>query len=153
MGETSSLINSYYMAYEAILVKENGTVSMSRSFDFLCSQLRNGRYRLRIERYTEPRTLSQNALMWLWFTCIERETGTDKLDVHDYYCNLFLRRKTLIKGRETVIAGGTSKLTTLQMTDFLRKVQADAATELGIMLPLPEDRYYEEFVSEYKHRR
>ena len=141
------------MAYEAILVKENGTVSMSRSFDFLCSQLRNGRYRLRIERYTEPRTLSQNALMWLWFTCIERETGTDKLDVHDYYCNLFLRRKTLIKGRETVIAGGTSKLTTLQMTDFLRKVQADAATELGIMLPLPEDRYYEEFVSEYKHRR
>ena len=114
------------MAYEAILVKENGTVSMSRSFDFLCSQLRNGRYRLRIERYTEPRTLSQNALMWLWFTCIERET---------------------------VIAGGTSKLTTLQMTDFLRKVQADAATELGIMLPLPEDRYYEEFVSEYKHRR
>lgn len=153
MGETASLINSYYMAYEAILVKENGTVSMSRSFDFLCSQLRNGRYRLRIERYTEPRTLSQNALMWLWFTCIERETGTDKLDVHDYYCNLFLRRKTLIKGRETVIAGGTSKLTTLQMTDFLRKVQADAATELGIMLPLPEDRYYEEFVSEYKHRR
>lgn len=153
MGETASLVDSYYMAYEAILVKENGTVSMSHSFDFMCSQLRNGRYRVCIERYTEPRTLSQNALMWLWFTCIERETGTDKLDVHDYYCNLFLRRKTLIKGRETVIAGGTSKLTTLQMTDFLRKVQADAATELGIMLPLPEDRYYEEFVSEYKHRR
>lgn len=141
------------MAYEAILVKENGTVSMSRSFDFLCSQLRNGRYRLRIERYTEPRTLSQNALMWLWFTCIERETGTDKLDVHDYYCNLFLRRTALIKGRETVIAGGTSRLNTVQMTDFLNKVKADAATELGIMLPLPEDRFYEEFVNEYKHSR
>lgn len=141
------------MAYEAILVKENGTVSMSRSFDFLCSQLRNGRYRLRIERYTEPRTLSQNALMWLWFTCIERETGTDKLDVHDYYCNLFLRRTALIKGLETVIAGGTSRLNTVQMTDFLNKVKADAATELGIMLPLPEDRFYEEFVNEYKHSR
>ena len=66
----------------------------------MCSQLRNGRYRLIIERYTEPRTLSQNALMWLWFTCIEQETGTDKQDVHDYYCNLYLRRTTIIKGKE-----------------------------------------------------
>lgn len=66
------------MAQEAILIKEKGVVTLNKSFDFMCSQLRNGRYRLIIERYTEPRTLSQNALMWLWFTCIEQETGTDK---------------------------------------------------------------------------
>lgn len=123
------------MAQEAILIKEKGVVTLNKSFDFMCSQLRNGRYRLIIERYTEPRTLSQNALMWLWFTCIEQETGTDKQDVHDYYCNLYLRRTTIIKGKETVIAGSTSKLNTLQMTDFLNKVKADAATELGITLP------------------
>ena len=127
------------MAQEAILIKEKGVVTLNKSFDFMCSQLRNGRYRLIIERYTEPRTLSQNALMWLWFTCIEQETGTDKQDVHDYYCNLYLRRTTIIKGKETVIAGSTSKLNTLQMTDFLNKVKADAATELGITLPLPEE--------------
>ena len=85
------------MAQEAILIKEKGVVTLNKSFDFMCSQLRNGRYRLIIERYTEPRTLSQNALMWLWFTCIEQETGTDKQDVHDYYCNLYLRRTTIIK--------------------------------------------------------
>lgn len=141
------------MAQEAILIKEKGVATLNKSFDFMCSQLRNGRYRLIIERYTEPRTLSQNALMWLWFTCIEQETGTDKQDVHDYYCNLYLRRTTIIKGKETVIAGSTSKLNTLQMTDFLNKVKADAATELGITLPLPEDRYYNEFVNEYKYRR
>ena len=112
------------MAQEAILIKEKGVVTLNKSFDFMCSQLRNGRYRLIIERYTEPRTLSQNALMWLWFTCIEQETGTDKQDVHDYYCNLYLRRTTIIKGKETVIAGSTSKLNTLQMTDFLNKVKA-----------------------------
>lgn len=66
------------MAQEAILEKVNGEVHISKSFDFMCSQLRNGRYRVKIERFTEPRTLSQNALMWLWFTCIEQETGTDK---------------------------------------------------------------------------
>ena len=100
------------MAQEAILEKVKGEVHMSKSFDFMCSQLRNGRYRVKIERFTEPRTLSQNALMWLWFTCIEQETGTDKQDVHDYYCNLFLRRASYIKGKETVIAGSTSKLNT-----------------------------------------
>lgn len=141
------------MSQEAILVKENGEVRISKSLDFMCSQLRNGKYRLKIERYTEPRTLSQNALMWLWFTCIEQETGTDKQDVHDYYCNRFLRRTAIIKGKETVIAGSTSKLNTLQMTDFMNKVQADAAAELGITLPLPADRFFEEFINEYQYRR
>mgnify|MGYP004442200361 CR=1 FL=1 len=131
------------MAQEAILEKVNGEVHISKSFDFMCSQLRNGRYRVKIERFTEPRTLSQNALMWLWFTCIEQETGTDKQDVHDYY----------FRGKEMVIAGSTSKLNTVQMTDFLNKVQADAAAELGITLPLPADRYYNEFINEYKDRR
>ena len=125
------------MAQEAILEKVNGEVHISKSFDFMCSQLRNGRYRVKIERFTEPRTMSQNALMWLWFTCIEQETGTDKQDVHDYYCNRFLRRTSY----------------TVQMTDFLNKVQADAAAELGITLPLPADRYYNEFINEYKDRR
>ena len=141
------------MAQEAILEKVKGEVHMSKSFDFMCSQLRNGRYRVKIERFTEPRTLSQNALMWLWFTCIEQETGTDKQDVHDYYCNLFLRRASYIKGKETVIAGSTSKLNTVQMTDFLNKVQADAAAELGMTLPLPADRYYNEFINEYQAMR
>lgn len=141
------------MSQTAILVKENGEVKLEKSFDFMCSQLRNGRYKVTIERYTEPRTISQNALMWLWFTCIEQETGTDKLDVHDYYCNLFLRRTAVINGKETVIAGSTSRLNTLQMKDFLNKVKADAATELGISLPLPDDLYYQEFIDEYKYRR
>ena len=95
------------MAQEAILEKVNGEVHISKSFDFMCSQLRNGRYRVKIERFTEPRTLSQNALMWLWFTCIEQETGTDKQDVHDYYCNRFLRRTSYFRGKEMVSAGST----------------------------------------------
>lgn len=140
------------MSQTAVLTKEKGEIRMNKSFDFMCSQLRNGRYRVTIERYTEPRTLNQNALMWLWFTCIEQETGTDKQDVHDYYCNRFLRRTAFINGRELVISGKTSSLNTLQMTDFLNKIKADAAAEFGITLPLPADRYYQEFINEYKNR-
>ena len=140
------------MSQTAVLTKEKGEIRMNKSFDFMCSQLRNGRYRVTIERYTEPRTLNQNALMWLWFTCIEQETGTDKQDVHDYYCNRFLRRTAFINGRELVISGKTSSLNTLQMTDFLNKIKADVAAEFGITLPLPADRYYQEFINEYKNR-
>lgn len=61
------------MAQEAILIKEKGVVTLNKSFDFMCSQLRNGRYKLIIERYTEPRTLSQNALMWLWLPVSNRK--------------------------------------------------------------------------------
>ncbi|WP_071146126.1 hypothetical protein [Bacteroides ihuae] len=141
------------MSQEAILTKKDGEVELSKPLEFMYSQLRNGRYRLKIERYVEQRTISQNALMWLWFTCIERETGTDKQDVHDHYCMAFLRRTALINGVEMTVCGSTSMLNTLQMTDFLEKVKADAAVELGITLPLPEDRYYAEFINEYKYRR
>jgi len=57
-----------------------------------------------------------------------------------------------VNGKEVTVIGGTSKLNTLQMTDFMNKVKADAAIEFGITLPLPEDRYYSEFVNEYKYR-
>ena len=140
------------MAQIATIIKTKGEVSMDKSFDFMCSQLRNGRYKVTIERYTEQRTISQNALMWLWFTCIEQDTGTDKQEVHDYYCNLFLSRRILFNGKEKTVSGSTSKLNTVQMTDFMNKIQADAASELGITLPLPDDRYYDEFINQYKKR-
>lgn len=63
------------MAQEAILEKVNGEVHISKSFDFMCSQLRNGRYRVKIERFTEPRTLSQNALMWCGLLVLSRRPG------------------------------------------------------------------------------
>lgn len=103
---------------EAILTKQNGVVTMDKSFDYLCSTLPNGTYTVSVKRKVKPRTLSQNALMWLWFACIERETGTDKLDVHDYYCKKFLRRRIYMNGLEDVVVGNTSKLNTLQMNFF-----------------------------------
>lgn len=125
---------------------------MDKSFEYLCSLLRNGVYTVKIVRKTEPRTISQNSLMWLWYKCIEEQTGTPKEDVHDYYKAKFLSRPIAVKGQWVKVVGSTTELNTLQMTDFLNKVQADAATELGINLPLPADRHYQAFVDEYKKR-
>ena len=55
---------------EATLTKKDGKIQMDKSFEFMCSTLRNGEYTVTIKKKTQPRTLNQNALMWKWFQCI-----------------------------------------------------------------------------------
>ncbi len=137
---------------EASLSKRNGVVTMDRSFDLMCSLLRNGEYTVKIVRKTQPRTVSQNSLMWMWYKLMEERTGQRKEDIHDYYKTMFLSRQVAIGGRWVTVIGSTTDLNTLQMTNYLEKVKADVAAEFGITLPLPEDNLYQDFVSEYKIR-
>lgn len=137
------------MAKVVTVVKRDGRVTCDTNLDYLFTTLRNGTYTLTIKRASEKRTIAQNDLMWMWFACIERETGTPKQDVHDHYCRKFLRRSVIWKGDVETVIGETKKLTTQQMTDFLNKVQADAAAEFGIQLPVPQDKYFEEFYQQY----
>lgn len=134
------------------LIKDSdGLQWVGRTIDGVLSTLRNGKYIVTVEKHREPRTLSQNALMWMWLSCIERETGTPKEDVYSYYCRKFLCRVTVINGKEVTVNDTSSMLSTGQMSEFMTQIQADAAMELGIMLPLPTDRYYHEFVNEYRN--
>jgi len=135
----------------AQLVKKDGKVSMEQSLEYLCSKLTNGIYDLTISRRREPRTVAQNSLMWMWMECISQETGQPKQDIYDYYCTLFLARPVKIGDRKLIVKGSSSSLSTAQMTKFLNLIQADAASELGIQLPLPADRFYGEFIKEFRH--
>lgn len=137
---------------EANLSKRNGVVTMDKSFDLLCSLLRNGEYTVKIVRKTQPRTISQNSLMWMWYKCMEEATGQRKEDIHDYYKAKFLVRQVQIGNRIVNVVGSTAELNTIQMTNFLEKIKADAAVEFGVMLPLPEDLHYADFVSHYRIR-
>lgn len=137
---------------EANLSKRNGVVTMDKSFDLLCSLLRNGEYTVKIVRKTQPRTISQNSLMWMWYKCMEDATGQRKEDIHDYYKAKFLVRQVQIGNRIATVVGSTAELNTIQMTNFLEKIKADAAVEFGVMLPLPEDLHYADFVSHYRIR-
>ena len=114
--------------------------------------LRNGTFTLQIVGKIRCRTLAQNRLMWMWFTCIEVETGQPREDIHDYYTLKFLPKDItdFTTGAMVRVGGHTSTLTTETFTDFLNKVQADAATELGITLPQPGDLSWEEFEEMYR---
>ena len=127
--------------------KEDGQVRVDTNLDYLFSTLRNGVYTLTIKRAREKRTIAQNDLMWMWFACIENETGTAKEDVYNHYCKMFLSKPDPMG--EGFINDTSSRLNTKQMTDFMKKIQADAASELGITLPVPEDRYFEDFYQQY----
>ena len=133
-----------------LMEKRDGKVSLDTDLEALFSMLRNGRYIISVKRASERRTIAQNDLMWSWFSCIEEETGTAKNDVYMYYCKRFLCKVVSVGERMEKIYQTSSMLNTVQMADFLKKIQADAAAELGITLPIPEDRYFEDFYNKFK---
>lgn len=137
-------------AHTIQMTKSGEQVTFSKEPASVIAMLANGSYTVTIARKRTVRSFDQNSLMWLWFTCIEDQTGTSRLDVHDYYCLKYLVRHAVINGRTEYVVGGTSKLSKGEMTAFLEKVRADAAQEFGISLPLPEDRNFEMFLNEYR---
>ena len=139
------------MAKTVIMTKNEGRLTFDVELPYVFSLLANGKYTITIKRANEKRSIPQNDLMWMWFTCIEHETGTLKDDVYMYYCKRFLCKVIEIGGHQEKIYNTTSKLTKDEMTEFLNKVKVDAATELGITLPLPEDRFFEQFYAHFNY--
>ena len=109
-------------------------------------------YTVEVSRKREGRSLPQLKLMWMWFECIADETGQDRQTVHDYYCTRFLVRNTEFNGQPVQVVMGTSGLDRETMTWFLNEVQADAASELGIILPTPDDMRFGDFCEYYRDR-
>lgn len=144
------------MQKQMTITKRQGQVwgreSIHRWLDGVLDFAANGEHLLVFRKPERRRSNDQNALAWLWFTCIAEETGSSKDDVHDHYCMKFLRRPIVFNGREEMSMRGTSGLTTAEMKQFLDMVQADAASELGIILPDPEDLNYAAFEEYYRNR-
>ena len=78
-------------------------------------------------------------------------SGTDYKKQYMYYCKKFLCKVIEMGGHQEKIYNTSSKLTLEEMTEFLNKIKVDAATELGITLPLPEDRFFEQFYAQFNY--
>ena len=103
------------------------------------------------KRYYKIRTNDQNALYWLWLTCLEHETGNDKNDLHDYFREEFLQVNYIyVFGKEKKVLESTKTQNTIKMKNYLDKIQAFASSELGVILPNPEDRHFEDFINQYE---
>ena len=138
------------MAKVVVMRKQDGRLTFDVELPYLFSLLQNGTYTITVKRQSEKRSIAQNDLMWMWFQCISNETGTPKDEIYMYYCKKFLMRTMTIGERVERIYMTSSKLNSEQMTAFLNQIQADAASELGITLPTPQDRYFEQFYQDYR---
>lgn len=145
---------------EAQLTKVDGKWTMDKDFNFMCSLLRNGEYTVTIKKKTKPRSLSQNALYWVWLrsvgNCFAEMTGDEfwctkegQDNLHNKYAKKYLSYPKEVNGHVEYVTHSTTSLTTAQMSAYMEKIKADVATEFGMVLPLPQDRYYSAFIDQY----
>ena len=109
------------------------------------------RYHVRVSLKREKRTVDQNSLYWLWIACIMDETGNEKEFLHEFFKGKFLGyHEREVFGQVVKTPKTTTTLDTKQFTNYLEEIRAFAAAELGIVLPDPKDRYWQDFYDRYK---
>ena len=90
-----------------------------------------------IVRQSQARTLPQNRLYWLWVGMVADHIGEDEQSVHEELKARFLQRRVveLLDGKTMELPPSTKRLQTTEMTVYLDKVSAWAASFLGLYLP------------------
>jgi hypothetical protein len=97
-----------------------------------------------IKPYKKNRSLAQNKLYWKWITCIGDSIGYESDELHAIMADKFLHDEIVEYGGKQIKKDkSTSRLNTKEFTEYLEKIDRFAASELGIVLPSPEDLYYE----------
>jgi len=102
--------------------------------DFL-SKMDGKRVLITIENL--PRSGAQNRMLWglvydSIVSAIQKETGQDADDIHDYYKTKFLRRR-LENGQ--VVVGSTARLNSKEFSEFVEQVKASASVEFLVTVP------------------
>lgn len=123
------------------LRKSSWGMKTDKSLKEVVADLPIGTYNIYVTEVGYITTSSQRKLFWMWMTQLEYWSGQSRIDWHDHYVNKFI----------PPYKHGISDISTRAMTHFMRQVQADATAEYGVILPLPEDSGYNEFVLEFKN--
>lgn len=130
---------------------------------------------IELKEVKPKRSLDQNALYWLWLTCIQEEIGQDKNELHLLYRAMFLKKEdiyvtTIIRPELweqlkimfnnfhyikylpeiiDVISQSTTELDTKKFTDYLGKIQDHAAINMNVTLLTLSDNNFNEFYQTY----
>ena len=105
---------------------------------------------IELREIKNKRSLSQNALYWLYLTCLEVETGNNREDLHEYFKYKLLNEDIIEIFGEKIGRLSTTNLDTKQFTTYLTSIVNFALMELNIVMPNPDDKRLLEFYNEYK---
>lgn len=107
--------------------------------DFSEYAKRNPKTKYRLEAIISTRSNLQNNLYWVFLHKIERETGNNADDLHEWAKRKFLKPRFIkIKGQEMKIAGSTTELNKQDFADYLDKISA----ECEVAIPDPTEVGY-----------
>jgi hypothetical protein len=107
-------------------------------------------WQVEIKPYKKKRSVSQNALYWLWMKEISQgcyESGGELIPDRTYHC--YFRQKILgttqlkVNGTTVWDLKSTTKLNTKDFTQYLEDIEHYVGSEWGIALSHPEDLYYQ----------
>lgn len=104
-------------------------------------------YRLIIKPWKEKRSLSQNALMWLWngdvATAVNLHSSSklNEEDLHEFLKDMFCPAKPVTVLGVTKMVKSTKLLDTEEMTFYLRRIEV-WCIERGIKLRIPANSEY-----------
>ena len=116
---------------------EDGKLIAQKGIEFskIIKNLEGKEFYIEIVEEKKGRSANQNAYYWSLLTIVGEELGYTKEEVHEAFKNIFLTSydEKLPKVKST------TKLSTVDMEDYLQKIRVYCLTELNINLPLPHE--------------
>lgn len=125
-----------------IIEHKEGRPTMSdwQRADFHDYCIKNPKAKFKLEVIESTRTMSQNRLYWLYLGVIERETGENASELHEYFKRTFLTPKFIkIRGKEIEVYPTTTSLKKGEFSEYLEKINADTN------IPIPDTEAYHEY--------
>lgn len=98
-------------------------------------------WKITVQPHKAKRSLDQHRLYHMWVGVVASETGNTHDGIHEWAKGEFLPPVIVtVNGKSRECRRSTTDLKTAEMTEYLDRFSAWAASELGILLPHPEDR-------------
>jgi len=113
-----------------------------QEFGIWCSQFEGKEVDVTVKQKKRPRTSggynelsNQNGLYWIYLGLIEKETGNNANEMHEYFKRKFLKPKNLTMFKENIkIPGSTTDLDKFEFSEYMNKIEILT----GILIP---DKY------------
>ena len=110
------------------------TLTDTKRFKLFIKKQKDCVIELTVKKYRRKRSLDQNNLYWLWLGVIGDDLGYTADELHTSFRAMFLTDKT----KKIPLVRSTTALDVKDFSIYLGKVERQAS-ELGIILPQPED--------------
>jgi len=112
------------------------------------------KYVVDIKKFKMKRSLDQNAVIQMWFTYLENQTGQPKNDLYRYYESKFStwERKEMKYFGEYYLPRPVKTFNTAEFSKYLEEVREEVRELTGYSLPLPNETEWENFYLSYKDK-